>query len=358
MRVLVAGSVRNDPDRADEIRSAAREVGKALATRGHVIIVGTDDSEDVDPSVVEGALSANEGKASIEVHAPQGMPEPFKGNKNPNLKTVWHPFPDWDVTNMEVIREVDAVLTIGGRAGVVLAGISGWMLGIPVIPIGDFGGGAMKLWQYGSSRRQECYHGALKDSEIDLLAAPWGKALNGTVVVETLESVVRAAKLDRTSMRLIVLELLVLLLAMVLWVFFLTFPFLGAPAIFGKWDEGRFSLPVLFLAVSAAGFLGAGMQTLRSIRRGDSVTSMVIVLDTALGVVAGIVGAMLYLLAEIGVSGTVNPALSPQDFVRVALIVSIASLFASLYLDAALARFDKIKGSVISGKFGKADSEE
>jgi hypothetical protein len=146
---------------------------------------------------------------------------------------------------------------------------------------------------------------------------------------------------------------------MLAWVFFLTFPFLGASWIFeGGWNASRHSLPTLFFAVSAAGLLGAGMQTLRAIRRGDTVTNMVIVLDTALGVAAGIVTAMLYLLAEIAVSGTVNPALEDKDFVRVALIVSMASLFASLYLDAALARFDKIKGSVFTGKYGKNEAEE
>lgn len=360
MKVLVVGSVRGNeeyPDRADAIRAAAHDIGKELATRGHVVLVGTDNKDDVDPNVVDGALSAND-KAYIEVHAPQGMLEPFRGNKSPNLRVVSHPFPDWDVTNMEVIREVDGVIAIAGRAGVVLAGLSGWMIGASVIPVGDFGGGGMKLWQYASSRRQSCYHGALRDAEIDQLAAPWGKTLTAATVVETFEKVVRAAKWARTSVRMLVVELVVLLVAMLAWVFFLTFPFLGAIWLFGQWSESRFSLPMLFLAVSAAGLLGAGMQTLRAIRRGDTVTSMVIVLDTALGVTAGIVTAMLYLLAEIAVSGTVNPALPDKDFVRVALIVSMASLFASLYLDAALARFDKIKGSVLSGKYGKAEAEE
>jgi hypothetical protein len=360
MRVIVVGSVRgneDDPAKADAIRAAANEVGKELAARGHVVLVGTDNADDVDPSVVAGALSAND-KAHIEVHAPQGMLEPFKGNTSPNLRVVPHPFPDWDVTNMEVIREADGVIAIAGRAGVVLSGISGWMLGVSVIPVGFFGGGAMTLWQYASSRRQACYHGALRDAEIDQLAAPWGKTLSAATVVETFEKVVRAAKWARTSVRLLVVELLVLFLAMLAWVFFLTFPFLGSVWLFGGWNESRLSLPMLFLAVSAAGLLGAGMQTLRAIRRGDTVTSMVIILDTALGVAAGIVTAMLYLLAEIGVSGTVQPALPAQDFVRVALIVSMASLFASLYLDAALARFDKIKGSVFSGKYGKAEADE
>lgn len=359
VRILVVGSVRGveDPLRVEAIRAAARDIGKELATRGHTALVGTDDPEDIDPNVVEGVFSAGSGKGAVEVHAPQGMREPFAGNTEPNLSVVWHQFPDWDVTNAEVVRDVDAVLAIGGRVGVVQAGISGWMLGVPVIPIADFGGGAMKLWQYGSSRRQEFYHGALRDAEIDRLAAPWGKALSASFVVPLLERVGRAAKISKTPSQMLFSVLGVMVLALATWVCFLTFPFVAAPRLFATgWDK-RDSLVALFLTVSASGLLGASMQSLRAIRDGTLLTARVVIVDTGLGVTAGIVMAMLYLLAQVAVSGTVNPNLEPQDFVRVALIVSMASLFASLYLDAALARFDTIKGSVFSGKYKAAEPE-
>jgi hypothetical protein len=362
VKVLVVGSVRGEKAGeelacADEIRAAALEIGKELATRGHVVWVGTDDKIDVDPSVVEGALSASGGKGSVEVHAPLGMAEPYKNRSEPNLSKKWHQFPDWDVTNMEVVRGVDAVLAISGRAGVVQAGIAGWMLGVPVIPIAGFGGGAMKVWEYGSSRRQEFYHGALRDDEIDRLAAPWGKALDAKVAVETLEKVARAAKISRTPSRMLFSVLAMMIVSLAAWVCFLTFPFVLAPRLFERGWDSKDSLLVLFAAVSFSGLLGATMQTLRSIRNGVAVTPLVTIVDTGLGVTAGIVMAMLYLLAQVAVSGTVNPDLDPKDFVRVALIVSLASLFASLYLDAALARFDKIKGSVFTGKYSASETD-
>jgi hypothetical protein len=359
MKVLLVGSVRGteDAQKAEAIRTAARDIGKELAARGHVLLVGTDDEADVDPSAVEGALSGGSAKGSVEVHVPQGMREPYASTTAPNLSVVWHQFPDWDVTNTEVVRDVDAVLAISGRAGVVQVGIAGWMLGVPVVPIADFGGGAMKLWHYGSSRRQEFYHGALRDSEIDRLAAPWGKRLSAAGVVETLEKVVRAAKISKTPSLMLFSVLGTMVLALAAWVVFLTFPFVVAPRMFASgWDKNG-SLLVLFLAVSASGLLGATMQTLRAMRDGTAVTLRASVVDLGLGITAGIVMAMLYLLAQIAVSGTVEPNLEPQDFVRVTLIVSMASLFASLYLDAALARFDKIKGSVFTGKYGSSGSE-
>ena len=39
-------------------------------------------------------------------------------------------------------------------------------------------------------------------------------------------------------------------------------------------------------------------------------------------------------------------------YARVALIVSMAAVFASLYLDAAFSRFDTLKDSVMSGTYG------
>lgn len=283
------------------------------------------------------------------------MREPYPAHTEPNLSVVWHQFPDWDVTNAEVVRDVDAVLAISGRVGVLQTGISAWMLGIPVIPIAGFGGGAQKLWEYGSSRRNDFYHGALRDAEIDRLAAPWGKALGAEVVVEALEKVARAAKIARTPSRMLFSVLGVMILALVAWVACLTFPFVAAPRLLADGWQPSDSLVFLFLTVSAAGFLGATMQTLRAIRNGNAVTSRAILVDTGLGVTAGIVMAMLYLLAQIAISGQINPDLAKEDFVRVALIVSMASLFASLYLDAALARFDKIKGSVFAGKYRESE---
>ena len=72
-----------------------------------------------------------------------------------------------------------------------------------------------------------------------------------------------------------------------------------------------------------------------------------------LGVAAGFLTAALYLLAQIAINGTVAFPQTDLDYSRIALIVSMAAVFASLYLDAAFSRFDTFKDSVMSGTHGK-----
>jgi hypothetical protein len=218
-------------------------------------------------------------------------------------------------------------------------------LGVPVIPIGSVGGGGLTLWQYGSSRRAEFYHGGLDDVEIDMLAGPWGKGISAEDVVNFLEKVIKASNMARTPRQLLFATLIIAVISLLAWMFLLTYP-----SIFSE-SANHGNLLFMFGAVSAAGLLGAAMQTLRSIRDGIIVTVRRILIDTILGVAAGFISAILYLLAQIAVTGDVTITMEQNDYMRVTLIVSIISLFASQYLDAALARFDKVKESVIKGQF-------
>ena len=130
MKVLVSGSLRGMEDqRKEEVRAAARELGKCLAAAGHTLLVGTADPDDVDPFVVEGFMSA--GKTSqVEVHLMKGAPKCYSGQSS--VTNNWHRYDDWDVTVLEVVRyHSDAVIVMAGRKGVVQAGIAGWMLGRP-----------------------------------------------------------------------------------------------------------------------------------------------------------------------------------------------------------------------------------
>ena len=138
MKVLVIGSSRDLKPLKKAIDNAAHLLGLRLAERGHSILVGSDDPVDVDPHVVEGAMDNGKKRASVEIHVPHGMGRPFEGletNPDVDFNVVWHQFPDWDVTSMETIRTVDAVLAIGGRKGVIQAGVSAWMLGVPIVPV-------------------------------------------------------------------------------------------------------------------------------------------------------------------------------------------------------------------------------
>lgn len=118
MKVLVVGSSRHDDQIICEFATAGEQIGHELATRRHTILVGGDDDLDVDSSIVKGALRASP-QAKIEVHRMHGAPPAFSDNPPTNFQTIWHQFPDWDVTVMEVIRQVDGVIVIGGRSGAI-----------------------------------------------------------------------------------------------------------------------------------------------------------------------------------------------------------------------------------------------
>ena len=64
---------------------------------------------------------------------------------------------------------------------------------------------------------------------------------------------------------------------------------------------------------------------------------------------AGVVTAMLFLVAQLVVDGDIKFPSEREDFLRIALLGSLASLFAALYLDRALAFFDQVRDSVLRG---------
>jgi hypothetical protein len=378
MKVLIAGSGRHllptatppavgplndavaqpayDATKVDELlgplRKAARELGVALREGGHEIWIGSDDPLDVDPFVVEGALT-QDPSVKVNIRVPRAFQEPYAGK--PSVYKEWGEFPDWDVTSMEVIDKVEAVILLGGRLGVVHAGTAAWMMRKVVVPVGSFGGGAEKVGRYGSSRRANFYHGALSDQEIDRLASPWGAGVDAKAVIGSLQKVYTSSLEKRVDMSLLRTTSVLMIVALACWVAGLVSPSL-APSISGRkaWpSEWNFAL--LFPTVIAAGTLGACVKTLRAIRLG-AMSNLSANVDTVLGIAAGMMAAVLYLLAQIGVTGKIDLALTHEAYTRVSIIVSMAALFAGLYLDKAFAYFDGVGTSVIKGQHGKKDS--
>jgi hypothetical protein len=347
MKVLVSGSLRGleGDQQKDLVRAAGRELGKSLGAAGHTLLVGTADPDDIDPFVVEGFLS-DAKTAQAEVHLQKGAPKCYQGQAN--VTHSWHRYEDWDVTVLEVVRyNADAVIVIAGRKGVIQAGIAGWMLGRPTIPFGGFGGGAETVWNYGSSDRQRFYFGALTDAEIDQLNGPWEPGVTGARVVGQLNRCAEYSRRAAISSRLRIGVGAGILFMLVVWIVLLAAPLLG----WTPWGvKGR--IPLLLGAVCSAGAFGALVQSMRSIRDGIAVTGAKALIDAVLGVAAGFLTAALYLLAQIAINGKLEFPVEDADYARVALIVSMAAVFASLYLDAAFSRFDTLKDSVMSGTYG------
>jgi hypothetical protein len=360
MRVLVSGSIRSiDPVRQPQLLAAAKELGERLATAGHTLIVGSEDPEDVDPHVVAGFLGTPT-KALVEVHLVRSAPPCFVGNDA--VKCIWHRYDDWDVTVLEVVRgHADGVIVIGGAKGVVQAGIAGWMLGRAIVPVSGFGGGAEVVWGYGSSDRRRFYFDALKDEEIDQLNGPWTSSTAATVV-EYLGRCAEFARRTIVPLRLRLCVSAAVMATLLLWVLLLALPLLGWPQVMtteastasSTFDASDgYRLLLLLGSVCSAGAFGALVQTMRSIRAGQAQTSSGVFTDAVLGIAAGFLTAALYMLAQIAINGTLEPPKTNADYSRVSLIVSMCSVFASLYLDAAFSRFDEVKDSVLAGQYGK-----
>jgi hypothetical protein len=375
MRVLVVGShrdVQNDEAKT-LLHDAGRAIGARLAERGHSVLVGSDDREDIDPDVVHGALSVK-SPTTIEVHRMQGSPECYPTESQAGkVRNRPHRYKDWDVTVLEVLRnDADAVIALGGRIGVVQTGVAGWMLGRAVLPIAAFGGGAQVVWQYGSGERTGFYFGALKDEEIDRLMSSWdgaGKGTSAEFVVEALERVDKRARQARNPKTLFLVVSALVLFTLVFWVGLLAAPLVGVLDATVRACVGADSVPspavmagarflLLLTSVCAAGALGALMQTLRGMREDRPATWQRIVIDLVLGISAGFLSAALYLIAQIAITGKLELPQTDTDYVRGALIVGLAALFSSLYLDAALARFDSLRESVMAGTYGTSAAKE
>ena len=361
MKVLVSGSFRDiDVEMHAPLREAARELGKSLALSGHTLLIGSENKDDVDPFVVEGFQSV-EKAPPVEVHLQKGAPRCYAGNGK--VRNIWHRYEDWDVTVLEVVRyDAEAVIVMAGRAGVVQAGIAGWMLGRPTIAFGGFNGGARTVWEYGSSDRRRFYFDALSDAEIDQLSSPWLPE-TAVTIVNHLGRVAVYSRRAAVPAALRLLLGLAILGALAVWVMMLALPLLGwMPAFQPATAAGTppaadssngIRLLMLLGSVCAAGAFGALVQSMRSIREGAVVTSQKVAVDVVLGVAAGFLTAALYMLAQITITGRLDLPSTTADYSRVALVVSMAAVFASLYLDAAFSRFDLFKDSVMSGAYGK-----
>jgi len=370
MRVLVVGSERGLPDEKTRklIHQAGEQLGACLAERGHDVLVGADDPADVDSDVVKGALSSSR-KVSVEVHRMKGSAECYTNHPHKNqIKICPHRYSDWDVTVLEVLRQdAHAVITLGGRTGVVQTGVAGWMLGRAVLPIGWFGGGGSTVWGYGSGARDQFYFGALTDHEIDQLNTPWddrGVGTSAKSVVLALERVHRRASEHQSDNWLLVGVSGLVLLALIVWVVMLATPAVGALEVLVQASVGAAVTPerlagyrfaLLLASVCTAGAL---MQTLRGIRDSRPATWRLVAIELVLGIPAGFLSATLYLIAQIAITGKLELPQTDADFVRIALVVGLAALFSSLYLDAALARFDSLRARVMAGTHGSQSNME
>lgn len=167
MRIAVLGSWRSDDQvqrtwrsresswqlrgTREEFIAACNELGKALARREQVVILGGQSSSTADAHITDGIVAvagASTRYPLIEVVRPDEDKEAYKelAAKYPRLFA----FPPsmqqrWGDSHLVQIRDADSVLAIGGMGGTYQAGLAAIVAKKPLIPIGCFGGAAAKL---------------------------------------------------------------------------------------------------------------------------------------------------------------------------------------------------------------------
>ena len=110
---------------------------------------------------------------------------------------------------------------------------------------------------------------------------------------------------------------------------------------------------MLFLVVCFAGIWGSAMKSVLDFRSGRKLTGQHVIVDIVSGIGAGVISAILYLVLELAVTGKIDNSQEPDGYVRVFLLVSLVAVFAAMYIDSALARFESVRETVLLGEFGK-----
>lgn len=202
MRIAVLGSWRADNDRwrmrgtKPEFDAACDELGRELARRQQVVLVGGQSDNTADSHVVKGIITVAGGSVQrplIEIVRPDDDSQSYQSlaARTPRLfsfppSTQHH----WGDVHLIQIRDADAVLIVGGMGGTYQAGLATIVAKKPLVPIGSFGGAAAKLLQSLHSLNVPF------SNELNVLNGPWTS--------HVLETVIRLLGVDRQPRLLLI----------------------------------------------------------------------------------------------------------------------------------------------------------
>jgi hypothetical protein len=351
MRILIIGSTSNGTLNVPAITKAAQQTAKALAAQGHTLVLLADREDTLAEPAAKGTVEGTTRPGALERLLPHNVPPAAAAlAPSPQVRLRRHgPQTDAMAIHMNSLSRCEGIVVLGGGAGTHTVGLAGTLMNKAVIPIATFGGGAAVVYKYATSHRATFFRGVLSDDEIDALQTEWNDqsdpAAVGRHLVAIRREIVRGL-IPSSLMNWIAAVLFFLLLA---WIACICAPESWRRFVdMGKPDIRYFSLPLVIAASLMTGVIGACINVLRSIRDGREVTKRSVSVDLVLGAAVGVVSSVLYLVGEIGITGTIQVSVAPDDFVRVALFVSIISVFTGLYLDAALQRLDSLRESVFS----------
>lgn len=329
MKVLIVGSKRHfepaETAQRETFEQACRQMGRALAERGHTLIVGTPDAEDADRFFVEGANEVP-GPHKVMVFRPESDPRPtpfaaeLEKLKNIQFTHRQEKGP-WAVVHAHALREADVLIVLGGRTATQVAGGSAAALQKPVLALRCFGGGGKEVWE----EVQHYYtEGGISKDDQGALKQDWTRD-SAQLVVKCVESLVKYNPLRPKSHGPQVVMSVASFILIALWAVLLTkHGTLGNNAAF-----------YLMLAISA--LLGTSLRnTIRLVQDDSAVLSgRALMIEATAGVLIAFGFALLYLAGGIVLIGDVISLTADTAFMRVAISMSILGFAAAFLLNEA-----------------------
>lgn len=332
MKVLVIGSMRRPDSDANviEFRRACHELGRALVTAGHEVVVSSDDPETVDPHVVAGVASAEGNNHRVWLVLPNdGSAFPFsdQAKYRDHIEFFLKRLNDesWGMSRVSQIEGVDAVIALGGGYGTAMTAQLAAAMQRPVLPIPRFHGASEDLWR--SFKRFFDRLGMTAD-KVGTLEHEWTETnaiANAHLAVDVLRELAERRVFRSIS---VTPQQLVLLVAVVV---FMT----GWIAIFwNSLTQGGWTFIMAFLAT------GLGTSLRNSLRLvfdpAAQLSWFQLLNDWTAGIVLGFALCLLYFVGAVAVTGSTEQTLTPPktgDFQRIAIIMTLLGMTGGLLLE-------------------------
>jgi hypothetical protein len=319
----IVGSV--DPNRdtydpplqdAAAARQGAEAIGAELARKGSRIIVYSSDSAYIEAYLVRGFTAASKKgrRNAIEVRFPFGSPAAqFSAAEDRHSLFVYHTDtdPDWEASFFRSLRDADGVILIGGGRSTFITGHIALGYGLPILALPNFGGAAQKIWRSLQPERD-----LITESERDLMSHRG--TINPEIAAQLVDALIkqhaRRSELQKQVVNLerarkwqaLVSSVLALLLAG-------ASIGMAAAGVIWKDSVGVFQI-LLYLIGPIAGTAGALMRSIWT----HAEKPRPILETVAMGFVAGLTAAVLYLLAQL------STAINAEHVTAVALLFALA----------------------------------
>lgn len=353
--IAIVGNVQTSPDAP----AAAETLGRELAKAGMRILVYSSGADFLEGLVVRGYIASRAAASrSIQVCYPLSGQKPAFAEQTTNGDAFdWRPdhSPDWEISFYRSLKEADGVLLMGGGASTLIAGLVALGYGKAILAIYGFGGKACKVWETLTPGRD-----LPSADEISLMARPDWSDEQAAACVKTLQSQFdrkaeqeRQRKLEERRRETKV----TLHAAFALVLFLIAIAFI--PIAWTQTLSAATAITLLFLSPLLAGVAGSTIRLVFDLRQGTlPISSQSALTTAALGLIAGGVAGLLFIIAQVTTAPAPAAAfagqiIAPEQARKLIPFGVIIGLIAGMTLDAVFRKLitsDVVDVSVVEVK--------